>query len=226
MQISKSPNLSAPRPTVPTMTSASVIPPMPEPPKLNGLYPLELDETITAMPLTSPSFTDLPLKNPTRVGRWIFTAQRRYSEALAQGWVVTKLMDVKPDHNSPYSVENGTKFINGDLIHMHIDRQRYLGALKYKHQVAAALADSNVQKRINQQRAQSEMGTSVAAANAKMAAMGKRPAMEAFVPGAEDFPEGRMPGVLGDDAVAGKELGRLGHEGGPDIMRAADIKPL
>ncbi len=216
---------TAQAPAVPTMTSASLIPPAPEVPPINGRYPAELSEDITAMPLAAPMFSDIPLKNDQRIGRWIFTDRRRFAQALAQGWVVTKPTDVKPGYVSPYAAEGGTKYINGDLIHMHIDRKRYLGALKYKHQVAAALADSAVQKRVNQQRAQADMGGTVAAVNAMREAQGKRPAMEAFVPGQDDLPDGKLPGVMGADAVAQKELGRLGHEGSPEVVRAADIVP-
>jgi len=195
---------SIPTPAVPTMTSASLIPPDPTPLHRPGI-PAELQEDIVARPMTLPDFVDVPLVNPNLAARWIFTDRRRFSQAKAQGWRVAKKTDVKPGYLSPYEEEGGTKYVNGDLILMVIDRKIYLGALRYKHQVAAAFADAAVQRRISAGRAVNDLGSEVAAVNAQRARQGADPLMTVFTPGAAD-----LPGVMADPAVAGKELGRMG----------------
>jgi hypothetical protein len=177
----------------------------PDPTPTNPHVAAELAEDIVARPLTLPDFVDVPLTNPNLVGRWIFTDRRRFSQAKAQGWRVAKKTDIKPGYLSPYEEEGGTKYVNGDLILMVIDRKIYLGALRYKHQVAAAFADAAVQRRISAGRAVNDLGGDVALANQRRAAAGADPLMTVFTPGAAD-----LPGVMSNPAVAGKELGRMG----------------
>jgi hypothetical protein len=209
------------RPAVPTMTNASLIPP--EAPPRNPFTPAEeLSEDITALQMGAPDFAnDIKpfLRNPGLHPRWIFTDRRRFAQAKAQGWRVATKADLKLDYTklSPFEEEGGTKYINGDLILMLIDRKIYLGALRYKHQVAAALSDAAVQRRISGARAANEMGSVVAAVNAKRAAQGADPIMTVFAPGAADFNDT----ILGKDGVAAKELGRMG--GARDTGSLADL---
>lgn len=199
------------------MTSASMIPPLETLRPVDPRRPAELAEDIIAKPMTVPDFVDVPLANPTLIGRWMFTDRRRFSQATAQGWRVAKQADIKGGYLSPYSVEGGTKFINGDLILMLIDRKRYLGALRYKHEVAAALSDAAVQKRVSAQRAVSDMGAQVASVNQSRIQQGKEPVMSVFTPGAAE-----MPGAMSDPNVANKELSRLGGAS-RDIGTVADL---
>jgi len=205
------------------MTNASLIPPEVEDRPRVGAPPAELAEDIVARPLTLPDFVDVPLKNPGLSARWMFTDRRRYAQAKSQGWRNATQQDVDQvkakGRLSPYVEEGGTKYINGDLILMVIDRKIYLGALRYKHQVAAALADASVNRRLSAQKAVSELGSSVAAINQQRIAHGADPAMTVFTPGAAET----LPGVMSNSAVAGKELGRLGHDGSQDMGTLADL---
>lgn len=203
-------------PAVPTMTTASLVPPEPPRPR-DPRVAAELAEDIVARPMTMPDFIDVPLVNPNLAARWMFTDRRRFSQAKAQGWRVAKKTDVKAGFLSPYEEEGGTKYINGDLILMVIDRKIYLGALKYKHQVAAAFADAAMQRRIAAGRAVNELGGTVAAVNAHRAAQGADPVMSVFTPGAAD-----LDGVMAKPGVAGKELGRIGNAG-RDMGTLADL---
>lgn len=212
-----------PQPPVPTMTSASMIPPLePVEPRSPYARPDELAEDITARPLGAPDFANdvKPfLANQNLHPRWIFTDRRRFSQAIAQGWRVAKKADLKPGYAklSPFEAEGGTKYINGDLILMLIDRKIYLGALRYKHDVAAAFADAAVQKRISAGRAINDLGASVAAANQHRARQGADPVMTVFTPGAAD-----LPGVMADPNNASKELNRIGHAA-RDMGTLADL---
>jgi hypothetical protein len=206
-------------PSQPTMTNASLIPPL-EPPVVENPYvPAELAEDITARPLTLPDFVDVKLRNPRLSARWIFTDRRRFAQAKAQGWRVARKEDLHPNYEklNPYEEEGGTKYINGDLILMVIDRQIYLGALKYKHQVAAAIADTTVTRRISAQKAASEMGEDVAAVNRAFASKGAMAPMAVFAPGVEQ--NAVVPGALGNNQA--KEVGRLG--GHRDMGTLADL---
>jgi hypothetical protein len=196
-------------PPVPTMTNATVIPSLEDMPRSNPRLSEELADDIVARPMTLPDFVNVPLANPTLAARWIFTDRRRFAQAKAQGWRVAQKRDVKPGYAAlvPFEEEGGTKYINGDLILMVIDRKIYLGALRYKHQVAAALSDAAVQKRVTAQRAAHDMGETVAAVNRQRVAAGADPVMTVFAPGVADLNET----VLGQPGVAGKEVGRLGN---------------
>lgn len=193
---------------VPTMTNATMIPPLEAPEYRNPRRAEEMADDIVARPMTLPDFVNVPLVNPNLAARWIFTDKRRFAQAKAQGWRVAKKQDVKVGYQSltPYEEEGGTKYINGDVVLMVIDRKIYLGALRYKHQVAAALSDAAVQKRVSGQRAASELGEEVAAVNRAKAADGQDPVMEVFAPG---VPAART--VLDNPGVTGKEVGRLGN---------------
>lgn len=206
--------------TQPTMTNASLIPQLEQSPVRGGLQrPLELDDDIQARPLTLPDFVNVELANPNLSARWIFTDRRRFAQAKAQGWRVARKADLKPGYASlnPYEEEGGTKYLNGDLILMVIDRKVYLGALRYKHQVAAALSDAAVQRRLAAGKAVNEMGSTVAAVNQRRVAQGGDPVMTVFAPGVADLNDT----VLG--ANAGKEMGRLGNDGGRDMGTLADL---
>jgi hypothetical protein len=204
------------------MTSASLIPEMP-PPRSPYAPADELSEDIMATPLGAPDFANdvKPfLTNPNLHPRWIFTDRRRYTQAKSQGWRNATKKDFKPTFQAlcPFEEEGGTKYINGDLILMVIDRKIYLGALRYKHQVAADLADAAVQKRISAGKAVNELGSTVAAVNQRRAKDGADPVMSVFTPGAAD-----IPGPMADANVASKELGRLGNAGGRDMGTLSDL---
>jgi hypothetical protein len=197
------------KPPVPTMTNASLIPPLEEVTSRGGFQrAAELDEDIVARPMTLPDFVNVPLANPNLAARWIFTDKRRFAQAKAQGWRVAKKSDVKQGYAalSPFEEEGGTKYINGDLVLMVIDRKIYLGALRYKHQVAAALSDAAVQRRLAAGKAVSELGSEAAAVNAKRVAKGGDPVISVFAPGVADLSDT----VLGQPGVASKEGARLG----------------
>jgi len=175
------------------------------------------------MPLTLPDFANdvRPfLVNPNLWPRWIFTDRRRFAQAKAQGWRVAQKRDLKPGYANltPYEEEGGTKYINGDLILMLIDRKRYLGALRYKHQVAAALSDAAVQRRIAAGKAVNELGSTVAAVNQNRVAHGADPVMTVFAPGVSDLHDT----VLGQPGVQAKEMGRLGNAA-RDMGTGADL---
>jgi hypothetical protein len=209
------------KPPVPTMTNASVIPPLEQGPAIDPRFAPELAEDIVAKPMILPDFVNVPLANPGLAARWIFTDRRRFAQAKAQGWRVAQKRDVKPGYQSltPFEEEGGTKYINGDLILMVIDRKIYLGALKYKHQVAAALSDAAVQRRLAAGKAVNEMGTVVAAVNRQRAAQGADPVMTVFAPGVADLNDT----VLGQPGVAAKEAGRLGNDGPRDTGTLAEL---
>lgn len=203
------PLMTSTEPPVPTMTNASLIPAL-EPVQQRGGYQrsAELDDDITARPLQLPDFVNVPLANPNLSARWIFTDRRRFAQAKAQGWRLAKRADIKPGYAalSPFEEEGGTKYINGDLVLMVIDRKIYLGALRYKHQVAAALSDAAVQRRISAGKAINDLGDTVAAVNRQRVAHGAEPVISVFTPGAADLGDT----VLGQPGVASKEGARLG----------------
>ena len=211
----------ASEPPVPTMTSASLE--SPEDPRdlyegRGGYAPApELAENITARPMSAPSFTNI---TPSIMGRglsfrWMFTDIRRQSQVRAQGWRNATSKDIEGGGTNPYSIEGGSKFVDGDLILMCIAKERYLGALRYKHDVAARLADAAVQKTVSAQRAAHDMGEQVAGANRRAMAKGGAPVMQVFTPGAADL--SHMPPA--------SELSRLGnHVGGPDMATGQDVQ--
>jgi|SRR5690348_8900428 len=197
-----------------TLTSAGAIPPLEQAPQRDPRAPAaELAEDIVARPMTLPDFAnDIQpyLVNQTLAPRWIFTDRRRYAQARAQGWRNAVKADFKPGYArlTPFEEEGGTKYINGDLILMLIDRKIYLGALRYKHQVAAALSDAAVQRTVTAQRAVNDLGGPVAAVNRQRMAQGAPPVMTVFTPGAADLHNT----VLGQPGVASKEVGRVGSD--------------
>jgi len=211
------PGKPAQTPPVPTMTNQSVIPGLEsqEPYNQHGWTPAaELGENIVARPMSTPDgFVNMPsekyLVNPTLTARGIFTDKRRFAQAKAQGWRLATKADIKPGaliSFAAFEEEGGTKYLNGDLVLMVIKRDVYLGALKYKHQVAAALSDAAVQRRVSGARAAHDMGETVASVNRARVAKGSEPVMTVFTPGAADLNDTVLAG-----AVAGKELGRMGN---------------
>jgi len=204
------------------MTNETLIPALEDIQLPPGWMPApELDESIEAKPMVLPDFVHVPLANPTLSARWVFTDRRRFQQAKAQGWRVATKQDIKQGYAnlSPFEEEGGTKFINGDLVLMVIKSSIYLGALKYKHQVAAALSDAAVQRRVSGARAAHQMGEQVAAVNRARMAKGADPVMTVFTPGAADLNETALAG-----AAAAKELGRIGAEGTKrEIGTAVDL---
>ena len=207
----------------PTMTNRSLIPDA----VARGGYvvPDELGEDITALPLGAPDFAmDVKphLMNPGLWPRWIFTDRRRFAQATAQGWRVAKKSDLKPGYAkmTPFEEEGGTKYINGDLILMLIDRKIYLGALRYKHQVAAALSDAAIQRTVAANKASTELGQSVVGAvNRQRMAQGGDPVMTVFTPGAADLDQTPL-----GTAKGAKEINRLGPVGKVDMGTGADLQ--
>lgn len=196
------------------MTNETLIPQLEDIAMPPGWTPApELSDDIVARPMVMPSFANMPpekyLANPTLTARWIFSDKRRFAQAKSQGWRVAVKTDVVARFQTAfeaYAEEGGTKFINGDVILMVIKRDIYLGALKYKHKVAAALSDAAVQRRVSGAKAAHEMGETVAAVNRQRAARGAEPVMTVFTPGAADLNDTVLAG-----GNAAKELGRLGN---------------
>lgn len=175
----------------------------------------ELDEAIIAKPLVTPDFVDIRPKNPNVSFRWVeFKAQdgMRLSQAQAQGWQTATQLDIADGSLSPFRRDNGSKFINGDLILMKMDRGRYLGAKKYKHQVAAALADPSVLKTVTAQSTSKTLAQAGAAEVNKQKDAFGNPKMTVFTPGAADL--SKTPLGTADGAA---ELARLGSSGPPDV---------
>src|SRR5579859_1447283 len=183
--------------------------PIPTDPNPGHITAPELAEDIRAIPLVAPDFTNPELKNPDVIGRWIEFKARdgfRYQQALSQGYVPVTLSDLKdPNDLKVYCKEAGTKYINGDVILMKIDRRRYYGALKHRFMQSAALSDPAVQQAVARAQAQSGLANS-------------RGKMSAFAPNAADLEDvgikldkipglGGTPGVekgTGSDIRAGK----------------------
>lgn len=213
----------------PTMTSSSTIPPIDQAWAVRGRQAIrgsapELAEDIVARPLVAPDFMmDIRrfLVNPNLWPRWIFNDRRRYSQALSQGWRNARQSDFKPGFSSPYSEEGGTKYVNGDVTLMLIDRKIYLGALRHKHEVAANFSDVSIAKRISAQKAQGAMGADLNAYNRWMERQGQRPAMEVFDPSPEEIPG--FKGVMQDPSVAAKEVSRIGNETARDTGFLHDL---
>jgi hypothetical protein len=196
---------------VPTLTTEAAIPKEPE--QTPYTVAPELDDSIVAAPLVMPDFINVPPANPNIAFRWINHKAGdglRFSQAQAQGWVVANEKDVKANHLTPYRRDGGTKFVNGDLILMKIERKKYLGALKYKHQVAAALADDSILRTLSAKRAASDLAAAGANRNYF------RGKISTFTPEAADLSHTPL-------ADAGMELGRLGHVGAPDIGTGGSI---
>jgi hypothetical protein len=203
----KPPIFSQPtQPAVPTMTTKSV----PSPPIEEPYYAAdELDDSIVAAPLVMPDFTHVTPVNKQVEFRWVnFKAGDglRFHQCQAMGYEVAKKEDVDQAKLSPYSHEGGTKFINGDLLLMKIDRRKYLGALRHKHNVAAALADDSVQRTVSAKTAAAELARGGAA---RAQFQGK---ISVFAPNATD-----LSGTPLGDKMGAAELERLG--GTRDIGR-------
>ena len=105
-------------------------------------------DDIVAAPLVSPNFTNgIKPKNPDVSFRWILhtlykgdgtQSSLRFEQAKLQGFAVATESDLAdPSVLAPYRAENGTKYINGDLILMKIPRKKYEGALLYRDQKTA-----------------------------------------------------------------------------------------
>ena len=146
---------------IPTMTNQNIL----EQPPARDMKtpPDELAGDITALPLTLPDFANdiRPwLMNPQLYPRWIFTDRRRYQQARAQGYRNCTKHDLKPQFAAltPYEEDSGSKYVNGDLILMLIDRKRYLGALRHKHEMAERLAKPAMQRKLSVDRANADMG--------------------------------------------------------------------
>lgn len=196
--------------------NATMVNPIPPDPTIRRGNPApELDEMLEARPLVEPDFINVPAANPDTSFRWIEFKARdgfRFHQALAQGWLVATRTDVKPGYLSPYTREGGSKFINGDLILMKISRQRYLGALKYRHQISAAMSDPSVLKAISVKQGEASIANDVMRAGPDSRGMAK---LGVFAPGAAD-----LNSTVGDAVL--KTAGKMG--GPVDMGKAADIK--
>lgn len=188
-----------------TMTSAMASA-VPRAPRMDAP---ELDEAIIARPLVLPDFANVKAISPEVSLRWIeFKAQdgMRFSQAQAQGWQVATATDIVDGAKSPYKQDGGSKLINGDLILMKMSRPKYLGALKYKHQIAAALNDPSILKTVSAQKA------TQALANAGAARKDVQGKITVFTPGAADLTNTPLSTPAGANEVA-----RLGNSGPPDV---------
>lgn len=165
------------------------------PPQINAP---ELDAGIVARPLVGNEFLDPRPKNPAVIFRWIEHKARdgfRYHQCLAQGYAVATEADIQnPEQLQVFNREGGTKFINGDLILMKIDRARYLGAIKHRVEQALYTSDPAVRQAIAKRAAQADL---TPAAQAKIAV---------FAPGAADLKQvgidvNKIPGLAGAPKV-------------------------
>lgn len=203
-------------PQEPTVTDADV-------PRYRDGRPIpeELrDDSLVAMPLVMPDFIDPQLANPNLSKRWInFKAGEglRYNQCLAQGWRNATQADLKPNQLSPYKKEGGTKFINGDLILMVIDKRRYLGALKHRHQVAAALADAALLRAASGKRAANELARAGAYRQSNLNQRTGQPKVQVFAPDSVD-----LAGTPFEDSF--KEAQRLGNDGPVDMGSGSDLQ--
>lgn len=185
--------------------------PIPADPQPVRIDAPELADDIVARPLVAPDFTNPKPKNPNVCFRWIEFKARdgfRYQQCIAQGFSVAKKEDLaNPEAFTVYSREMGTKFINGDVILMKIDRARYLGALKHRQLKTQALTNPAVVKAV-----------SVAAASGDLIqSLGK---MSPFIPG--DSPDislkdlgvdvSKIPGIRGTPGVESKTGGDVRNE--------------
>jgi hypothetical protein len=164
----------------------------------------ELDENITAKPLVAFDFTNPEPKNPNICFRWVEFKARdgfRFHQCLSQGFAVANVHDVKNANLlKMYEREAGTKFINGDLILMKIDRARYIGAKRHRYLRTVAITDPRAVKPIAQ-----------AAAQAMLPRTSK---LQAFTPGIQElqdigFDISKMPGIggtPGPDIKSGPEI--------------------
>ena len=190
-----------------TMTSASIVPELPEP-RVRRPIAEELASDIQARPLVMPDFIHIKPSATSRnlSFRWIFNDVRRVSQCKAQGWRVAKASDIEAGQLSPYNKDGGQSFINGDLILMCIGRDLYLGALKYKHEVAAKYSDPGVINTISARQAATELGKAGAARLGNDAL--NQPKMVAFTPDGTDIAN------LPNNA----EQTRIGHDGPAEIL--------
>jgi hypothetical protein len=105
-----------------------------------------IDENIVAAPLIEPDFVqNVRPKNPAIALRWILNRldmrdggsnYLRLEQAKSQGYAIATAADLVDGGPTAYSRDNGTKFINGDLILMKIDARKYKGAILYREQQA------------------------------------------------------------------------------------------
>jgi hypothetical protein len=160
----------------------------------------ELDNSIVARPLVAPDFTNPKPKNSNVIFRWIEFKARdgfRFQQCLTQGYVVATINDLaNPEKFIVYNKEQGTKFINGDVILMKIDRGRYLGALKYRHNQTQALSSAAVTQAVAKRAAQVDVSQRAQASGQ----------MEVFAPGAGDLEQigvnvSKIPGIGGTPGV-------------------------
>jgi hypothetical protein len=137
----------------PTITSANL--PSAKPPVVDNIrgneassipappvqdFPVISDDMIEARPLVAEGWENIKYKNPNLAGRWIYCSggkgNTRFDEAQATGYRVAKDTDCEVP-GVPY--RDGA-FRKGDVILMVMDRNRYIGALKYKEQQSLLLS--------------------------------------------------------------------------------------
>lgn len=158
----------------------------------------ELDAEIVARPLVGTDFLNPIPKNPNICFRWIEHKARdgfRYHQCLAQGYAVAVAADIQNVNDFQlFNREAGTKFINGDLILMKIDKKRYLGAIKYRVQQALYCSDPAVRQALAKQAATADLTPQ---ARSKIAV---------FAPGAADLEAvginpNKVPGLMSTPKV-------------------------
>lgn len=104
-------------------------------------------DQIVAAPLIEPDFVNIKPNNPDVSFRWVLhtlykkdgtQSILRFEQAKAQGYIVATKADIQPGCVPvAYERDNGTKYVNGDLILMKIDRRKYQGAILHREQQAA-----------------------------------------------------------------------------------------
>ena len=187
--------VTAPQAKQPVMTTAhqpSFVPPSVQPTVDKTVREMVEDE-IVAAPLLDNTFDQkLVPTNPNVDFRWVNRGVEMntdngristlmFDKRLTQGFEVARKEDLR---NPPmeYARDNGTKFINGDLILMKIDRRRYRGAILYREQQSAKAVQS----------------VSVAARQKASEELGRKPGREKiqmFDPSPKDFEDAGVKGL-------------------------------
>jgi hypothetical protein len=119
------------------------------------------DEQIIAKPLVTADFMNVRLKNPMLQPRWVLhtlyknngeQSGLRYEQAKVQGYAPVVEADLaEPEKLGLYSRDGGTKYINGDVILMKINKAAYQGALLHAAQKARAAVTVNAADKRNRQ---------------------------------------------------------------------------
>lgn len=172
-----SPDVKPPTPAPPTVTSKNLPTPpvaVAQPTKPSQVETFVPYEQIVAQPLIVPAAEQVKIKNRGCCYRW---ANRIAKEGeslrrwLAAGFVMATTIDV----DVPAGLVRNGQIINGDLVLIKINREKYIGALKYNEQRALArMSPASIERT-----GRSAIAQAAAEVNAPMNLRGK---VRTFVP--------------------------------------------